>query len=48
MGKWGAGVCFDTLIQQASLALCGDPGLGGERDRESEIETEREKEGATI
>lgn len=24
MRRWGAGVCFDTLILQPSLALCGD------------------------
>lgn len=37
-GKWGQGVCFDTLIQQPSPALCGDLSCGGERDGKSEIE----------
>lgn len=39
MGRWGAGVCFDTLILQPSLALCRDlsweeRGMGRVREEE--------------
>lgn len=43
MGRWGAGVCFDTLIPQPSLALCGDL-RWEERGMERVREREREKE----
>lgn len=45
MGRWGAGVCFDTLILQPSLALCGDLSWEGWGERWKEREREREKEG---